>query len=66
LLAEARRRADLLTAERLELIAQITDELIGHAGAARGHAEQMVAALERTLASLDVEPGAPAPGRPPL
>lgn len=51
-LAEAQRRADRLTTDRIQLVANLTDELINHAGAARSHSEQMVASLERTIKAI--------------
>lgn len=52
-LADAHREADRLTAERVRLIAELTDELIAHAGEVRRRSEQMIAALERAIASVD-------------
>lgn len=59
-LTEAQHRADGLTADRLRLIGSLTDQLIEHADAVRRHSEQMVAALERSVASLN-EPPVPGP-----
>ena len=52
-LAEARLKADRLTAERVRLIAELTDDLIGRAGEVRRRSEQMIEALETAIASVD-------------
>lgn len=51
-LQEAQRRADRLTSERIGLVASLTDNLIGHAGAVKSHSEQMVESLERTIQTI--------------
>ncbi|MCL4287982.1 MAG: hypothetical protein KJ006_10100, partial [Thermoleophilia bacterium] len=51
-LAEAQRKADRLTAERVGLISELTDDLIRHAGNVRDHSEQMVRALEDAISSV--------------
>lgn len=51
-LAEAQRRADRLTAERVGLISELTDDLIRHAATVRDHSEQMVRALEDAISSV--------------
>lgn len=51
-LTEAQRRADRLTSERISLIASLTDDLIGHAGAVHSHSGQMVDSLERTIKTI--------------
>lgn len=51
-LAEAQRKADRLTAERVGLISELTDDLIRHAGNVRDHSEQMVRALEEAIDSV--------------
>lgn len=51
-LAEAQRKADQLTAERVALISDLTDDLIRHAGVVRDRSEQMVAGLEDAINSV--------------
>ena len=51
-LAEAQRKADRLTAERVGLISELTDDLIRHAANVRDHSEQMVRALEDAINSV--------------
>jgi hypothetical protein len=51
-LAEAQRKADRLTAERVGLISELTDDLIRHAANVRDHSEQMVRALEDAITSV--------------
>jgi hypothetical protein len=51
-LVEAQRRADRLTAERVGLISELTDDLIRHAANVRDHSEQMVRALEAAINSV--------------
>lgn len=63
-LAEAQRRADRLTAERVGLIAELTDDLISHAGTVRDHSEQMVKALEDAIASVTTKLEQPALANP--
>jgi vacuolar-type H+-ATPase subunit H len=71
-LAEAQRKADRLTAERVGLISELTDDLVRHAANVRDHSEQMVRALEDAINSVtdkleqpamtDPFPGAEPPG----
>lgn len=63
-LAEARRKADGLTAERVRLISELTDDLIRHAATVRDHSEQMVRALEQAINSVAGKLGEPAPASP--
>jgi vacuolar-type H+-ATPase subunit H len=51
-LAEAQRKADRLTAERVGLISELTDDLVRHAANVRDHSEQMVRALEDAIDSV--------------
>jgi len=51
-LTEAQRKADRLTAERVGLISELTDDLIRHAANVRDHSEQMVRALEDAINSV--------------
>lgn len=51
-LAEAQQKADRLTAERVRLIAELTDDLIDHASVVKQHSEQMVGALEQAIHSV--------------
>ena len=51
-LSEAQRKADRLTAERIGLISELTDDLIRHAANVRDHSEQMVEALEAAINSV--------------
>ena len=51
-LAEAQRNADRLTAERVGLISELTDDLIRHVANVRDHSEQMVRALEAAISSV--------------
>ena len=71
-LAEAQRKADRLTAERVGLISELTDDLIRHAENVRDHSEQMVRALEAAIDSVTDKLEQPAlsdwldgPGSPP-
>lgn len=50
-LAEAQRKADRLTAERVGLISELTDDLVRHAANVRDHSERMVRALEDAISS---------------
>lgn len=59
-LTEAQRRADRLTAERVRLISELTDDLIIHAGEVRRRSEEMIGALDRAIAAAAAEPE-PAP-----
>jgi hypothetical protein len=52
-LAEARRKADVLTAERAGLISDLTDDLLHQATNIRDHSERMATALQSAIASLD-------------
>ncbi len=62
-LAEAQQKADRLTAERVRLIAQLTDDLLRHAGTVREQSEVMVDSLETAIRAvtrkLDEPTGAP-------
>lgn len=64
-LADAQGKADRLTAERVRLIAQLTDDLLRHAGTVRDQSEHMVDSLELAIRSvtekLDQENGQPSP-----
>ena len=64
-LADAQRKADRLTAERVRLIAQLTDDLLRHAGTVREQSEVMVDSLETAIRAvttkLEEPPGAYAP-----
>lgn len=51
-LAEAQRKADRMTAERVGLISELTDDLVRHAANVRDHSEQMVRALEDAINSV--------------
>ncbi len=51
-LAEAQRKADRLTAERVGLISELTDDLMRHASTVRDHSEQMIRALEDAITSV--------------
>lgn len=51
-LAEAQRQADEMTAERVRVIAHLTDDLIGHAAIIKEHSEQLVGALERAIGTV--------------
>lgn len=51
-LVDAQCKADQLTAERVSLISDLTDDLIRHAGTVRQHSEQMVRALEDAITSV--------------
>lgn len=50
--AEAQRKADRMTAERVRLISELTDDLITHAGTVRNRSEQMVEALDDAIDSV--------------
>lgn len=50
---EVQEHADWLTAERVRLVSELTDELVAHAGAIRAHSQNLIAALEQ--ASMLVE-----------
>lgn len=51
-LAEAQRKADWLTAERVRLVSRLTDDLIEHASSVRDHSERMLAAIEQAVATI--------------
>ena len=51
-LAEAQRKADRLTAERVGLISELTDDLMRHASTVHEHSEQMIRALEGAITSI--------------
>ena len=51
-LAEAQAKADQMTAERVRLIAALTDDLVRHAGTVREKSEEMVGALEEAIAEV--------------
>ena len=59
-LSEAQRKADRMTAERVRLISELTDDLIRHAATVRDHSEQMVRALEDAISSVTGKLGEPA------
>jgi hypothetical protein len=59
-LSEAQRKADRMTAERVRLISELTDDLIRHAATVREHSEQMVRALEDAIGSVTGKLGEPA------
>ena len=59
-LADAQRKADRLTAERVGLISDLTDDLIRHAGTVRDHSEQMIQALEDAISSVTTKLEQPA------
>lgn len=59
-LAEAQRKADRLTAERVGLISDLTDDLIRHASTVRDHSEQMIRALEDAINSVTTKLEQPA------
>ena len=77
-LAEAQQKADRMTAERVRLIAALTDDLVRHAGTVRDKSEEMVSSLEEAIGAvtrkLELPPGdlaaaptpspAPEPTRP--
>ncbi|MCB0875125.1 MAG: hypothetical protein R2718_13035 [Solirubrobacterales bacterium] len=71
-LAEAQRKADRLTAERVGLISELTDDLMRHASTVRDHSEQMIRALENAINSVTekldqpgmTEPFSSGPGSP--
>ncbi len=67
-LIEAQRKADQLTAERVHLISDLTDDLIRHAETVKSHSEQMVRALEDAITSVTTkldQPGFREPLSPP-
>jgi hypothetical protein len=51
-LAEAQAKADQMTAERVRLIAALTDDLVRHAGTVRAKSEEMVGALEEAIGEV--------------
>ena len=51
-LAEAQAKADQMTAERVRLIAALTDDLVRHAGTVREKSEEMVGALEEAIGEV--------------
>jgi hypothetical protein len=63
-LAEAQRKADRLTADRVALISELTDDLIRQATNVREHSEQMVRALEDAIGSFTDRLEQPAASRP--
>ena len=71
-LAEAQQKADRMTAERVRVIAALTDDLVRHAGTVREKSEEMVSSLEEAIGTvtrklelpvgdLDATPTPPAP-----
>jgi hypothetical protein len=58
-LNEARRRTELLAAERLRMIAQLTDGLIEQAETVREHSARMVATLQRATDEISGGLGLP-------
>lgn len=62
-LTAAQREADRLTAERVGLISDLTDDLIHHAGTVRKHSEDMVRALEEAIGSVTAKLDQPALSR---
>lgn len=62
---EAQRRADSLTADRVRLISELTDDLISHAGEVRRRSEEMIGALERAIAAAAAERATVPAGAPP-
>ena len=63
-LAEAQRKADRLSAERVGLISELTDDLVRHAANVRDHSEQMIRALEDTINSVTDKLEQPAMSEP--
>lgn len=74
-LAEAQQKADRMTAERVRLIAALTDDLVRHAGTVRDKSEEMVSSLEEAISAvtrkldssvgeLPAAPAAPAEPKP--
>jgi hypothetical protein len=59
-LIEAQHKADQLTAERVRLISDLTDDLIAHASTVKQHSEQMVRALEEAITSVTTKLEQPA------
>ena len=51
-LAEAQQKADRMTAERVRLIAALTDDLVRHAGTVRDKSEEMVSSLEDAIGAV--------------
>ena len=49
-LSDAQERAHRLTAERLQLVGELTDDLLAHAGAVREQSATLLATLERAIA----------------
>lgn len=60
-IAEARRKADRLTADRVDLVSELTDDMIRHAAIVREHSEQLVQALEDAVGSFSDKLAVPAP-----
>jgi vacuolar-type H+-ATPase subunit H len=60
-LAEAQQKADRMTAERVRLIAELTDDLVRHAETVRGRSEEMAISLEDAVRSVtaQLDEGAP-------
>lgn len=63
-LAEAQRKADRLSAERVGLISELTDDLVRHAANVRDHSEQMIRALEDTINTVTDKLEQPAMSEP--
>lgn len=61
-LIEAQRKADRLTAERVGLISELTDDLVRHAGTVRDHSEQMIRALDDAIDSVSTKLSRPDAG----
>jgi hypothetical protein len=50
---EVQEHADWLTAERVRLVSELTDELVAHAAAIRAHSQNLIAALEQASALVE-------------
>ena len=64
LLEEARLKADRATAERLELISALTDDLLAHANAVRQGSEQLRGTLAAAITSIEARLRETAPPAP--
>jgi hypothetical protein len=52
---EVQEHADWLTAERVRLVSELTDELVAHAAAIRSHSQNLIAALEQAASLVEAQ-----------
>lgn len=52
---EVQQHADWLTAERVRLVSELTDELVAHAAAIRSHSQNLIAALQQASELVEAQ-----------